>query len=95
MVIHEITRCYSESWTTYESEVPAARCVHSIALALTASAPSSSPSRRSSSSHFLKKDLGDDECVFVLWATKEYSLGLVARHFEGKSAIEEVSMLDI
>ena len=42
----------------YESSaVPAARCVHSIAFALTASAPSSSPSRRSSTSHFLKNDL--------------------------------------
>ena len=45
-------------WIQYYShELPAARCVHSIALALTASAPSSSPMRRSNSSHFLKNDL--------------------------------------
>ena len=45
-------------WIQYYShELPAARCVHSTAFALTASAPSSSPMRRSSSSHFLKNDL--------------------------------------
>ena len=41
----------------YSHELPAARCVHSTAFALTASAPSSSPMRRSRSNHFLKNDL--------------------------------------
>lgn len=35
----------------------AARCVHSMAFALTVDAPSSSPIRRSNSNHFLKNDL--------------------------------------
>jgi hypothetical protein len=39
------------------AECAAARCVHSIAFALTASAPCSSPILFSSASHFLKKTL--------------------------------------
>ncbi len=45
-------------WVQYYShELVVARCVHSMALALTASAPSSSPIWRSSSRNFLKNDL--------------------------------------
>lgn len=74
------------------AECAAARCVHSMAFALTASAPCSSPILFSSASHFLKKDLRKNE---KLQSSSKWnltsSLGFVARHFSGKQTIEEVS----
>ncbi len=72
------------------SELPAARCVHSIAFALTASAPSSSPSRRSSSSHFLKNDLQHQLPTSQQAILQCYILRFVTCHFEGQRTVKEV-----
>ena len=73
----------------------AARRVHSIAFALTVSAPASSPILFSSASHFLKKAL---RACSVLVRTGNHSttgcknvLGFVTRHFLSENPIEEVS----
>ena len=50
-------------------------------------------SRRSSSSHFLKKDLGivDQHQVGSVRMLSVYLLGLVTCHFERKDTVEEVA----
>jgi hypothetical protein len=83
-----------EHYSSSPAECAAARRVHSIAFALTVSAPSSSPILFSSASHFLKKALkfstserGDREKGWVDLG----SLRLVTCHVLHKHTVKEVS----
>jgi hypothetical protein len=74
----------------------AARRVHSIAFALTVSAPASSPILFSSASHFLKKALKKCNVGSEIIITSRRCdvcdlLGLVACHFLSEHTIEDVS----